>query len=120
MKKIIADNSISDFIRQSISEIQKGLPQGYEIVDEIEFEVSVEAQTNKKGELTFKIVSGEVENAKVQTHRINFAIANTASQLEKTEAEAQVSVKIMKGMFQSIVEIGQDLEAKNKQIESKK
>lgn len=115
MKKIIADNSISDFIRQSISEIQKGLPQGYEMVDEIEFEVSVEAETNRKGELTFKIVSGEQANSKVQTHRINFAIANTASQLEKSEAEAQVSVKVMKGMFQSLVEIGEQLEAKNNQ-----
>ena len=119
MKKIIAENSISDFIRQSISEIQKGLPQGYEIVDEIEFEVSVEAETNRKGELTFKIVSGEQANSKVQTHKINFAIANTASQLEKTEAEAQVSVKIMKGMFQSIVEIGQDFEAKQKKLDGK-
>lgn len=117
MKEIIADNSISDFIRQSISEIQKGLPQGYEIVDEIEFEVTVEAQTNKKGELSFKIVSGERANSKVQTHTINFAIANTANQTKKSEAEAQAGVKMMKGMFQSIVEIGQDYETKQKQIE---
>lgn len=112
MKKIIADNSISEFIRQSVSEIQKGLPKGYELVDEIEFEVSVETELNRKGEMTFKIVTGELAKAKTQTHKINFAIANTISQLEKSEAEARVSVKVMKSFFQSVVELGQDNEAK--------
>jgi hypothetical protein len=107
MKKIITDNSISDFIRQSISEIQNGLPQGYEIVDEIEFEISVEAETNQKGELSFKIVSGEQTNTKVQTHKINFAIANKANQLKKSEAEALVNVKVMKSILETLTEVGQ-------------
>ena len=119
MKIIIADNSISDSIRQSISEIKKGFQQDFEIVNEIEFKVSVEVETNRKNKLTFKIVSGEQANSKIQTLRINFAIANTASQLEK--AEALVSVMVMKSMFQSIVGVGQAFEAKNslKKLEEK-
>ena len=111
-KKIVIDNSISDFIRQSISEIQKGLPEGYELVDEIEFEVSVQAETNRKGDLTFKVISGSQVSSKIQTHKINFSIANPEKQKSKEIANAEVSVKVVAGLIQTLIDMGSTVDSK--------
>ena len=82
------DGTIKDFIKITVEEIQTGLPEGYEVSDEINFDISVITTTNKKGGLNIKIATGEIDKEKQTIHSIHFGVINPKKQQETMHTTA--------------------------------
>ena len=90
------DSTIKDFIRKAVQDIHAGLPEGYEISDEIEFDISVVTTINKKGGMNIKIASGEIDKEKQTVHSINFGVVNP----KQREATMHKNATSMLGYFE--------------------
>jgi hypothetical protein len=85
------DGTIKEFIKETVEEIQAGLPEGYEVSNEIKFNISLITTTNKKGGINIKIATGVIDKEKQTVHNINFGVVNPKKQRE-TMHQTAVSV----------------------------
>jgi hypothetical protein len=89
------DATIKDFIQKTVEEIHSALPDGYEISDEIEFDISLITTTNKKGGVNIKIANGEINKEKQTVHSINFGVVNVKKQQETMQKNATSIISIV-------------------------
>ncbi|AWV98481.1 hypothetical protein [Arcticibacterium luteifluviistationis] len=68
-------NDISTLIEETIKSIQQGLPEGFEITDDIQFEVQVITNKTSKGGMVIKLVSAGSEKQEHLTQKIKFEVA---------------------------------------------
>lgn len=78
-------HTISQFIRQTIEEIENGLPENYEISDEIKFEISVIVNETQSAGLDLKVLSIKGEEKEDKTHKIKFSVFNTEIDEKRSE-----------------------------------
>ena len=71
------ETSIKEFIRKTTEEIRSGIPDGYEISDEIAFDISLISTTTKSGSIKVQIASGDIDKQKQIVHNVNFGIINS-------------------------------------------
>ena len=76
------EKSIADFIQKTVKEIQSGLPDGYELTDEISFDISVVTTESDKGKIDIKIASFGMEGGNQSEQRKS----NGKQKLKKTVA----------------------------------
>lgn len=67
-------NNIESFVKESIKNIQKGLPKNFEIVEDIQFEISVSVSENTGGGLDIKLISGKLEDKTEVVQKIKFSV----------------------------------------------
>lgn len=103
------ETSIKDFIQKTIEEIQNGLPDGYDICDEIEFNISIITTTNKKGGLNIKIASGEIDKEKQTVHSINFGVINPKKQQQSMHQNARAIISYVKQGISELASISAEL-----------
>lgn len=97
------DSTIKDFIRKAVQDIHEGLPEGYEISDEIEFDISVVTTVNKKGGMNIKIASGEIDKEKQTVHSINFGVVNPKQKEAALQKNATAVIGYIKEGFSSLL-----------------
>ena len=69
------DNDISKLIKETIKSIENGLPEGFEITDDIQFEVQVVTSKTSKGGMDIKLLSAGAEKQDNLTHKIKFEVS---------------------------------------------
>lgn len=116
-------HTISQFVKQTIEEIEKGLPDKYEISDEIKFEISVVANDTQSAGLDLKVLSIKGEEKEDKTHKIKFSVFNT----ELSDKRSEKGLYDMMDKLGKVLVIGsqifEEFESKKKstiQIEQKK
>ena len=87
------ETSIGGFISKTIEEIKSGLPDGYEIENEIQFEISIISSQNKRGGITLKIANGEIDREKQTVQNIKFSVVNPKKKKENLDSEAETYLK---------------------------
>lgn len=91
-----AEKSIADFIRKTVKEIQSGLPEGYELTDEISFDISVVTSESDKGKIDIKIASLGVERENQSVHTISFGVVNSKTLEQKEQSYFTIVEKGLK------------------------
>lgn len=69
-------NNLELFVRESIGSIRKGLPKNFQIVNDIEFEISVTANESSGGGLDIKLFSGKMEGKTEVVQKIKFSVCD--------------------------------------------
>ncbi|UBM59202.1 hypothetical protein LAG90_00825 [Marinilongibacter aquaticus] len=69
------NNDISTLITETIKSIQVGLPEGFEITDDIKFEVNVVTEKLGKGGMDIKLLNANSEKKDSLSHKITFEVA---------------------------------------------
>lgn len=87
------ENSLKEFIRQTIEEINSGLPENYVVDDAIEFEVSVSTTKTKSGGLEIKILTGEISNSNEFVQKVSFAVINEKHRSQSDKKNASNIIK---------------------------
>jgi hypothetical protein len=68
--------NIEKFVKETIKEIQNGLPKGFEITEDINFEISLQTTFTKEGGLDIKLASGNLEHSRETTHKVSFGVTS--------------------------------------------
>lgn len=100
------EESIKNFITESIKQIEEGLPKGFEINETIKFDVMVTHTLNKEGKLDIKLVSGKAANEHITTQRITFAVVNPSKQKAAFDAQAETFIHYMQIGLGSLAALG--------------
>lgn len=69
------ENDISKLIKETIKSIENGLPEGFEITDDIQFEVQVVTSKTSKGGMDIKLLSAGSQKQDNLTHKITFEVS---------------------------------------------
>lgn len=80
------ETTLQEFIKKTVAEIQSGLPEGYELSDEIAFDISVITTTGKQGKVDIKVISGEVDKENQIVHNINFGVVHSKAMDQKANS----------------------------------
>ena len=102
---------LKDFILKSISEIHEGTPKGYELAEDIEFEVSVGYVADKKGKADLKILSIGASEKSEYVQKIKFCFSNTEQQIKSIDAEAKGIEKMISSLFNPLIKLSNEMEA---------
>jgi hypothetical protein len=97
------EKSIADFIQKTVKEIQSGLPDGYELTDEISFDISVVTTESDKGKIDIKIASFGMEGGNQSVHTISFGVVNSKALEQKEQSYFTIVEKGLK-LLQTIGE----------------
>lgn len=86
---------IKTFIRQSLKEIQDALPKDFDVMGNINYDLSVVTTKSKRGKADIRVLSlgGQVDVRNIQ--RISFAVGNP----KKNKETAIEGIKNLKEMF---------------------
>ena len=68
-------SEITEFVKQTIKDIEMALPKGYEISDDIRFEINVTKANNSGGKMDIKIVSADNKVSESIVHKIQFEVS---------------------------------------------
>jgi hypothetical protein len=103
---------LDEFINQTISDINKGLPDGWEVNQEIHFEVSLISEAKAGGKVDIKVVNlgANIDYREIQY--VNFSVVNSKNK-ERNESQQVHNAKEIMG---SIITLGKP----KKQIRKKK
>ena len=100
--------TVGEFIRQLISDIVSGLPEGYELDSELDFELSIVTHSKSEGGINLSIVTGEYGKGKETTQTISFSIINPKQQERKAEQDIAAFGKGMGTFIEVLKEAGAD------------
>lgn len=68
---------LKEFIRLAITQINEALPEGFEIKDGIEFELTVVSVGEKEGGIDLVVLKAGGHSIKEKTHRRKFSLIKT-------------------------------------------
>ncbi len=80
-------SEITEFVKQTIKDIEMALPKGYEISDDIRFEINVTKANNSGGKMDIKILSADNRVSDSIVHKIQFEVSpkvNTEEKMNET------------------------------------
>ncbi len=90
------EQDLREFIKNTIRNINEGLPQDYTIKGEIFFDVSVITSSNKSGGMSIKVLSGNLDKEKQVVQRINFRVVNKVEEKISIETGFQIVQRFIK------------------------
>lgn len=106
---------VKEFIAETVKEIKNGLPEGFSIAENIDFELSVTTIDEAKGKFGIAVASvgGNVKTQNLQ--KIKFSISDDNAQLKKIRQAKD----FLKDLFVDMAVLDADI-SEPTQIESKK
>jgi hypothetical protein len=82
---------IKQFVHTTINQISNGLPEGFYIKDDIEFELSVVSVGDKQGGIDLKVLNLGGGSKKEETQKIRFSVTNKKTETDPiTEAKRKI------------------------------
>ncbi|WP_304235177.1 hypothetical protein [Jiulongibacter sediminis] len=106
----IALNDISELITQTIDSIQKGLPQGFEITDDIRFEVQVITDKTSKGGMDIKLLNAGSEKHENLSHKISFEVSPSVNKEQRLAETLKGIESLILGITSSFKNVSQAIE----------
>lgn len=103
--------SLKEFINKSINEINAALPDGYELSDEIEFEVTVLSTAGRDNKMDLKILQFGTDEKAEAAHKIKFTISNPAQQEKNALSIAKQTEKFVSSFLVGMMSTVKELEA---------
>ncbi len=73
---------IKDFVSQSLAEIAEGLPEGYSVIGNVDFDLTVTTVSGKSGKADIRVLSGGGHSSKQHVQRIHFQVGNPEANLQ--------------------------------------
>jgi hypothetical protein len=101
---------LNQFIKKTISEINDGLDKtGWELNDEMEFEIALASQETDNGKVDIKVFSiGKDENTQ-SNHKVKFKIFHTAKRNANYNAQINGFGVALKKMFTPLMEMDNEM-----------
>ncbi len=101
---------LNQFIKKTISEINEGLDKtGWELNDEMEFEIALASQEADNGKVDIKVFSiGKDENTQ-SNHKVKFKIFHTAKRNANYNAQINGVGVALKKMFSPLMEMDSEM-----------
>ena len=103
---------LKDFVNRTIQELNEGLHSGWELTDEIGFEVSMITTVATGGKVDLKIASIGADQNYSAIHKIRFKISNEAKKNKNLKVDMQKVEGVMSSMFKPLLQSQQESEAK--------
>jgi len=99
----MAENEIEEFISNTIKQIELGLPKGFILAHELNFDISLTTTKQKQGKIGIHIAGIGGSSESQQTHKVKFSIIDEKSR----EKNLNYVKKTLRGMFEEIKELDQ-------------
>lgn len=102
--------NIKDFIEKTFTELNAAKPDGFELSEEIEFEISLVTTVEANGKFDFKIASAGISGNDQAVQKIKFKYSNIEQAAKNIEAQASTVESMMFAIFNPLVEISKKFE----------
>lgn len=102
--------SIKDFIEKTFSELNAAKPDGFELSEEVEFEISLVTTAEDNGKLDLKIVTAGTSESNQAVQKIKFKYSNIEQAAKNIKAQASSVESMMFAIFNPLVEISKKFE----------
>lgn len=101
---------LNQFIKKTITEINDGLDKtGWELNDEMEFEIALASQESENGKIDIKVASiGKDENIQ-SNHKVKFKIFHTAKRAANYNSQIKGFGVALKQMFTPLMEMDNEM-----------
>ncbi len=96
---MVKNINIKDFVTETIKEIKEGLPEGFSISENIQFELSVITKEETQGKIGITVVSIDANTQIENLQKLKFAISDDKAQLKKM----QDTKDMLSGFFENII-----------------
>lgn len=112
---LIMKLELNQFIKKTIIEINEGLDKtGWELNDEMEFEIALASQESENGKIDIKVASiGKDENIQ-SNHKVKFKIFHTAKRTANYNAQVNGVGVALKKMLAPLMELDDDVATNNR------
>ncbi len=97
----MVENEIEEFISNTLKQIKSGLPKGFILNHELNFDISLATKSNKEGKIGIHIAGVGGSSETQQTHRVKFSIMDEKSR----DKNINYIKKALRGMFKEIKEL---------------
>lgn len=105
----MANPSLKEFIAKSIQDINEGLPEGYELSDEIDFEITVLSTSGADNKIDLKVLQAGTNEKAEQAHKISFTIVNPSQQEKNALSSAKQAEKVISSLVIGMAQSFQDI-----------
>ena len=101
---------LNQFIKKAISEINGGLDKtGWELNDEMEFEIALASQETDNGKVDIKVFSIGKDESTQSNHKVKFKIFHTAKRNANYNAQINGFGVALKKMFSPLMELDNEM-----------
>ena len=108
----MANPSLKEFIAKSIQDINEGLPEGYELSDEIDFEITVLSTSGADNKIDLKVLQAGTNEKAEQAHKICFTIVNPSQQEKNALSNAKQAEKMISSVVMGMMHSFKGIEDK--------
>ncbi|MES2479457.1 MAG: hypothetical protein V4561_10235 [Bacteroidota bacterium] len=101
------ETSIAEFIRQTLTEINTGLPDGFVMDEVVEFEISVTTNRQTNGKLSLNLLSADTSTGNEIVQKISFSVINSTQKEINGNNENLEMIKNLSDGFNALIKIGE-------------